>query len=267
MTYQKKEKRIVSISDAEDAKPTKSQTLVRGLDVIEAVASGHHTLAEIARATGMTYSTTHRFTTVLADRGYLRAVRGREFELGPKLIELGFQAHNRTDIVAIAHVFLHEFAQKDGDTVHLGRREGDEVVYLDKIQGNRPVEINSRIGGRRPLSRTGIGMALLIDSPEQEMRAVFASNQDRPPSIAQEDAFVDRMSDYVHGGYALDIGDDSPSIRCVAAPVRGPSGEIVAAISLSSAADYMSERRMQDLIPQVKAVARKVSAALGHRQD
>lgn len=256
----------MTTSDVDNAKPTRSRTLVRGLDVIEAVAAGHVSITEIARATSMTYSTTHRFTAVLVERGYLRILAGHEFELGSKLIELGFQAHNRTDIVAIARDYLTACAQSEADTMHLGRREGDEIVYLDKIHGNRPVEINSRIGGRRPLSRTGIGMALMIDTPQTELREIFASNQHREPTGASEEVFLARMKEYHAGGYALDLGDDTPSIRCVAAPVRGPTGKIIAAISLSSAADYMSGSRMQELIPKVKNLSQQISTAIGHRK-
>jgi len=254
----------VTIAESEGVKPAKSQTLVRGLDVIEAVASGSNSLAEIARATGMSYSTTHRFAQVLSERGYLRYSRGREFELGPKLIELGFQAHTQTDIVEIAHDYLHDLAQRSGDTVHLGCRDGEEVIYLDKIKGNRPVNVNSRIGGRRPMSRTGIGMALLLDSSLEELVEIFASNKVQGRVDGDEREFLLRMSEYAKGGYALDIGDDSPSIRCVAAPVRGPSGDIIAAISISSATEYMSDQRMQTLIPEVKLIAQKISAAVGH---
>ncbi|WP_138472217.1 IclR family transcriptional regulator [Poseidonocella sp. HB161398] len=244
---------------AED-RPQKSQTLVRGLDVIDAVAQGATSLADIARATGMTYSTTHRFAAVLAERGYLRAPRGREYELGPKLIELGFQAYGEMDIVRIAHPYLTALAEEGGATVHLGMRSGAEVVYLDKIQGNRPVEINSRIGGRRPLTRTGIGMALLLDSEAGELDEVIAGNG----GMAAPAAFRARMEEYREGGYALDLGDDSPAIRCVAAPVRDPLGRIAAAISLSSALTYMPEERIRELIPVVKAAAERISRAIGY---
>ncbi len=248
-----------------DGKPQKSQTLVRGLDVIDAVARGAGSLSEIANATGMTYSTTHRFTSVLMEHGYLRSSRSREFELGPKLIELGFLAHTQTDLVTVAHPYLFDLAQRDGDTVHLGRREGFEVVYLDKIQGNRPVEINSRIGGRRPLATTGIGMALLLQADELELHRVYEANLDRQRKPSTAETFLARIQGYRAGGYALDLGDDSPLIRCVAAPLLDPAGKIVAAISLSSATDYMSEERLQSLIPDVKALAAQISREIGFR--
>lgn len=247
---------------AED-KPQKSQTLVRGLDVLEAVARGASSLSDISKDTGMSYSTTHRFAAVLAERGFLRTPRNREYELGPKLIELGFKARGDMDIVRIAHPFLKALASEVGATVHLGIRSGPEVVYLDKIQGNRPVEINSQVGGRRPLTTTGIGMALMLDDDLVTLKEVLHLNRASEPRDEDPAIFLTRMEEYCAGGYALDLGDDSPMIRCVAAPVRDHMGRIVAAISASSAVAYLPEARMSELVPHVKSAADHISREIG----
>ncbi len=246
-----------------EEKPQKSQTLVRGLDVLEAVARGASSLSDISKDTGMSYSSTHRFAVVLAERGFLRTPRNREYELGPKLIELGFKARGQMDIVRIAHPFLTALANEVGATVHLGIRSESEVVYLDKIQGNRPVEINSRIGGRRPLTTTGIGMALMLDDDLASLTDVLQKNRTLEPRDEDPKTFLTRMEEYRSGGYALDLGDDSPMIRCVAAPLRDDMGRIIAAISASSAVAYMPEARMGELIPHVKATADRISRETG----
>jgi hypothetical protein len=75
-----------------DAAPTGTQTLLRGLGVVQAVAAGARDLKEIARRIGTTRSTTHRLASCLVDERYLRVVPQVGYLLGPKLIELGFQA-------------------------------------------------------------------------------------------------------------------------------------------------------------------------------
>ena len=71
------------------------------------------------------------------------------------------------------------------------------------------------------------------------------------------------MHEYVEGGYAFDLEDNEPSIRCVAAPVRDASGRIVAGISIASTVPYMPLEKMAELIPVVKQVAARLSAELG----
>lgn len=71
------------------------------------------------------------------------------------------------------------------------------------------------------------------------------------------------MQDYVAGGYAFDLEDNEPSIRCVAAPVRDASGQIVAGISIASTVPYMPLEKMAELIPVIKQAAAGISAELG----
>ena len=77
------------------------------------------------------------------------------------------------------------------------------------------------------------------------------------------EAFRERMRGYAAQGYAFDLEDNEPSIRCVAAPVRDASSGIVAAISVSSTVPYMSLERMDEMVPVVCDAAMRISAELG----
>ena len=72
-----------------------------------------------------------------------------------------------------------------------------------------------------------------------------------------------KLRDYAANGYAFDLEDNEPSIRCVAAPVRDASSGIVAAISVSSTVPYMSLERMNEMVDVVKDAAARISAELG----
>jgi DNA-binding IclR family transcriptional regulator len=81
-----------------------------------------------------------------------------------------------------------------------------------------------------------------------------------------ESEWVALMRRYAQAGYAYDLGEDAGAIRCVAAPIRDASTGIVAAISVSSAVEYMGDERMKTLIPVVKRIAQDISADLGARK-
>jgi DNA-binding IclR family transcriptional regulator len=72
------------------------------------------------------------------------------------------------------------------------------------------------------------------------------------------------MAEYVEAGRAFDLEENEDQIRCVAAPIRDARGQIVGAISVSSAAQYMSDARLQDLSASVTATAAAISRDLGH---
>lgn len=236
-----------------------SQTLVRGLDIIEAVAREPMTLTTLSARLALTRSTTHRLATSLVDRGYLVLTPRAGYRLGPKLLDLGSQAQRQADLVQVARARLEALAQASGDTVHLGIRSGDAALYLDKLPGSRRIEISSRIGERQPLTTTGLGKALLLDEPQAAWRALAAAEQ--PGRDHAE--FAARMTAYAAAGHAFDLEENEDRIRCVAAPIRGAGGAIRGAISVSSAAQYLDDDRMATLAEEVRATAAAISADLG----
>ncbi len=240
-----------------------SQTLMRGLDILEAVSEGVIDLADLARRTGMTYSTAHRILSALQSRHYVRRDPVRGYRLGRKMLELGYRAYSQVDLTQIAHPILEELARETADTVHLGYAEEDQVIYLDKIASRRAVEISSRIGGSKPLISTGIGKALLLDAPEEQWRRLYERTAHllRMPGTLED--WLQAMRHYAASGYSCDLGEDEQSIHCVAAPLRDSSGSIIAAISVSSTVEHMGPERVRELAPVVMEAARRISAELG----
>lgn len=244
--------------------PQRSQTLVRGLEIVDTVAEGPASIADIATTLGLTYSTVHRIVSVLVERRYLRITDTRAVALGPRLIELGFAAYTRVDLVRQARPWLEELSRRTRDTVHLARLEDGQVSYLDKLAGMRAVEISSRVGGRKPVIATGVGKALILDRAEDRLAELYDTDHHLMNHPIPKEAFLSRMRQYRAGDYTFDLGEDEASIRCVAAPLRDGTGRIVAAVSVSSTVEYMDEARMQALIPEVREIARQISADLGY---
>lgn len=256
--------------NANKGAPTGTQTLTRGLAILQAVAGGAHELMAISRTLGTTRSTTHRLASCLVQERYLRFSASTGYVLGPKLIELGFQAREEVSLTMVARPYLDELAEQTGDTIHLAFHDGDDVLYLDKIPGKKGLEMRSRIGQRMPIATTGVGKALMLGMTEAQWKDMYEKRNTvpnaYPPKLVQKHnwpEFRDRMRQYAKGGYAFDLEDNEPSIRCVAAPIYDAGQRIVAAISVSSTVPYMSLKRMQSLVDTVKKAASGISAELG----
>jgi len=240
-----------------------SQTLLRGLDVLEAVADGPITLADLAERLGMNRSTTHRLANALVDRRYLTFTPRSGYRFGPKLLELGYLAQEQADMVRLARPHLEALAAATEDTVHFGVLDSELALYLAKIPGRRRVEISSRVGDRHPLTSTGLGKALLLDSPPSTWERLFRTDDPDGRRAIGYDQWKSRMQGYAEAGYAFDLEENEDQIRCVAAPVRGAGGGIVGALSVSSAAQYMADERMKSLTEDVLETAHAISAELG----
>lgn len=241
-----------------------SQTLLRGLDVLEAVASGVNNLSELANFLKLNRSTAHRLAATLVERRYLTFSPQSGYGMGPKSIELGYQARMQLDVPRVARQHLEKLAAQTGDTVHLGVLDGTRALYLDKIPGGRRVEISSRVGELQPLRSTGLGKALLLDESEAGLKKFYRSENGNGQHYGvPESKWMLRMSEYARLGYTFDLEENEDRIRCVAAPVRDTTGRIKAAISVSSVAQYMDDERMQALTHDVRWTAEQISRELG----
>lgn len=246
-----------------------TQTLMNGLAVLQAVADGALTLADVVSATGLTRSTAHRLIQALRSARYLRDTMEGTLALGPALIELGFQARDQVSLRAVARPVMLDLAEEAKDTIHLAVEDNGECLYLDKIHGSRNVEIRSWPGVRMPLTYTGIGKALLLDSPER-WEDQFRLDRERMARQPQHDfsstrAFVNAMKTYAEQGFAYDLEENEPGIRCVAAPIHDATGAVAGAISVSAMTQVMPPRRMKSLGPVVRAAADRISLELGAR--
>lgn len=248
------------------AKDSGSQVLWRSLAVLEAVSAGADDLKAVTEAVGINRSTTHRLLSTLVKAGLLRRLNGKGYQLGPKLIELGFRAHEQAHLPTIARPHLEDLSAVTNDTVHLGVLEGDEVIYLDKVSGRRSLEMRSRIGQRMPAQCTSLGKALLSDKPLGLQRSCFSPDGVRTPASCQTvEAFVADIQSVRRDGVAFDMEENEPGIRCIAAPIRDARGAVVAAVSISSSLAHMGEDRLLALRAVIRSAADAISRELGWR--
>ena len=246
-----------------------TQTLMRGLALLECVADGIGDVKGISARLGTPRSTTHRMLNSLVAEGYLHHIPYRGYLLGPKLIRLGVIALEQRPLTAIARPHLERLAGITGDTVHLGVEEENQVLYLDKISGTRGLEMRSRIGNCKPIASTGVGKALLLGIPESRWRHLYdeaAADQARSgvlPMLASWPDYLEALRSYCRHGWVFDLEENEPGIRCIGAPIFDVRRKVVASVSVASAELYMPRERMEELGPVVLETARAISRDLG----
>ncbi len=241
-----------------------TQTLLRGLLLLEKVAEGVHDLKALSAALGLSRSTTHRILSALAKAGYLRHEPRKGYRLGPKLIRLGFKAYGQLHLPSLARPHLEALRDATRETVHLAVLEGSEVVYIDKVPGYRELQLASQIGSRFPAQSTALGKALLAWLPEEKSREAFIPGRRRTPrTLADWEQFREELRRVRERGYAVDLEENEPGVRCVAAPIFDVRGEVVAAVSVSTAAIYLDEARIPEVGQLVLEAANAISRELG----
>jgi IclR family acetate operon transcriptional repressor len=236
----------------------------KALMVLESLAQ-HSRVTDIAAATGLPKSTVHRILQSLISWGFARADGGGGYLPGPRILTLAGKVMSRFDPAQHARAALRDLRDGTGFTVHFAIRSGDEVVYVEKLEGRQPYQMKSRVGNSVPLHTTAIGKAILANLPADETEDIIGRAgliAVTPRSITDRDVLRAQLAASGARGFAVDDGENDPGICCVGAPVFDHTGVVMGGVSVSA---LMHDLRLDDeaLARQVIAAARDVSAALG----
>ncbi|MEV6394036.1 IclR family transcriptional regulator [Streptomyces sp. NPDC051907] len=220
---------------------------------------GSFRLTELSRRTGLTKTTAFRLCGELVRLGLLER-DAESYRLGGKLFELGSLVPRRQDLREAALPFLQDLFEATHETVHLGVREGHEVVYVERIHGHGALRLPSRIGGRLPLTCTGVGKALLAFSgaelAEEVLDAPLPSLT--PHSVTDPERLRTAIEQAQVAGLAYEEEEAALGVSCIAAPVF--DGAV--AVAALSVAVPRSRFRPAQLAPAVRTAALGLSRAL-----
>jgi len=221
-------------------------------------------LKQLAQETGLHPSTAHRILSAMTASGFVEREDPGLYGLGIRLLELGNLVKSRINIREAALQEMQKLHQLIGESVNLGVRQGDEIVYVERTSSGRAsVKVVHLVGTRAPLHTTAVGKLFLVEDGAQKVRD-YAKRTELPgftPSSLTSLQALERDLDRVRRhSVAFDNEEAEPGLRCVAAGVRDDTGELVAGISVSAPA----ERYKPDWATVVRDTAEAISRAIGY---
>jgi DNA-binding IclR family transcriptional regulator len=247
-----------------------SSAVDRALELLRVIceAPSPPRFSDIVATTGLPKSTANRLLGTLRKHGLIRTDdSGWSYVAGYGLLSLAKSTWDGLDIRSAASAELHQLLATVQETIHLAVVDGHEIIYVDKLESPETIRLFSAIGRRGPLYCTGIGKAILafMDSARQE--AIIGQLdfvRHAPRTITDAGTLRRALAEIRARGCAFDLGEHEEGIFCVAAPIFNFRAEPVAAISVTSTASRMGERRIcEQLQPLVIDAARRASRALG----
>jgi DNA-binding IclR family transcriptional regulator len=237
--------------------------LVRGVEILQAFrpAGGALSLSTLVQRTGLPKATVFRLVTILTELGLLEHEAGRGYGPAIGLFELGELVPAKRGLRETALPYMQDLYEATHQTVHLGVRDDLDVVYAEKIRGHRGVEVPSRVGGRLPLSCTGVGKALLAYSPPDVIDAVLGRPLRRLTdySITDPAVLAAELTQARRTGVTYEIEEAALGVACVATPVI-VDGTAVAALSVTCRA---ADIEKAGLASAVRAVGLAISRLMG----
>jgi DNA-binding IclR family transcriptional regulator len=259
-------------ADGDDSERYIVPALRRGLSVLRLFSRTRRvvTLPEIVRELGVPRATAFRLAHTLEADGYLqRTPHSNSFQLGLNVLSLGFEYLGSLDLLDIARPALEDLRDRLDLSVHMGVRDGTDVVYIVSLPSQHRLRSNVSVGTRSPAHANSIGRATLFDHSLDALRALYrgvrmAPYSEQTPTTVE--ALYQRLAEERQQGYVSWRSAIIPGIATVSAPIRDAEGRIAAALNIS---DYESLPIMEEQNGRVKdevlRTAAIVSQNLGYR--
>jgi DNA-binding IclR family transcriptional regulator len=224
-------------------------------------------VSDLVRTTGLSRPTAYRYLSELQEFGLIQAVpKQPSWQLGPKVIALAAMAGNWAILRRRARHAMEEFVREVGYTVHLGIRDGFEVVYVDKAESVQQLTISSVIGQRRDLSVTALGKCLVAFDSNARLPQMVADNGlpgRTVHSITDPEQWRTEIGKVRNQGFAFDLGECDEGAKCVAAPIFDAQGYAAAAVSLSVLVAGQTDIDLEGLSDKIRRLADEISISAG----
>lgn len=215
------------------------------LDILGQAGPEGLMLRELTAASGLNKGSIHRLLRALAHRGYAEQdPRDQRYRLGPAPLALAQSFRSAENLPVLFAPALAAISLRTRELVHLGRLEGTEVVYLDKVEPERTLRVWSRVGSRAPAARTSLGRALLAaDGVTGSGLAPYAASVGPALPLPRLQEIVEQTR---RRGWSEEIEENEVGIACVGVALTREEGHSVA-VSITGPLERMGEQRRTGL--------------------
>jgi DNA-binding IclR family transcriptional regulator len=248
-----------------------SVAVERALTMLETVAQSSEGLsnAEISRKLKIPKSSASYILRTLETRGYFaRDAESGKYRVGLKILSLSRGALGGIDVRGVALPIMRRLMQQTNLTCHLAVLDGSDAVYIEKVEPETFIRMDTWVGRRMRVHATSVGKAIVAHIPLEELEEILRKGgmeKRTPKTITTLPRLLKELEKVRDQGYAVDDEENNLGARCVAAPVFDNQGLIVASIGLSGTTQQVSPQTMPHIIQALKDTARHISMGMGYR--
>lgn len=242
----------------------------RALTILELLAEKREglTTSDLSRRARIPKSSTSYLLRTLVARGYVRRHDDGHHTLGVRLLSLGGLAMQGMELREAALPHLRYVVERTRFDAHLAILDHGDAVYIERVEGPGFIKMATWVGRRMVPHITAVGKALICQLDEAEVKALFERNHVKAvtaKTITTLPKLLAELAETRRRGYAVDDEESSERVRCAAAPVMAPNGDVVAAIGISGTVGQISDEHLVRVGSVVRAAALKLSGQLGTR--
>ncbi|MNN11063.1 Pca regulon regulatory protein [compost metagenome] len=243
-------------------------SLARGLAVVQAFQERkrHLTIAQISHRTEIPRAAVRRCLHTLIKLGYA-TTDGRTYSLLPKVLTLGHAYLSSTPLAVSAQPYLDRMSDQLHEACNMATLEGDDILYIARSATvQRLISVDLSVGGRLPAYCTSMGRILLaaLDDATLHEYLEHADLQAKTSrTIHDPVALLECLQQVRQQGWCVVDQELEQGLRSIAVPVYDASGQVLAALNVSTHAGRVSRTELeQRFLPIMLAASRDLSAQL-----
>lgn len=248
-----------------------TQSVMRALGILSCFSNEQPELRVIdfANMLNLTQSNVSRLLTTMVSLGYVvKDETTGHYRLGAEIVTLGGIALNHYEIRKQALPELYEIEKKTGLDTNLAILDHGTAFYLAHVDSYDSPRLYTYIGRRNPLHCTAMGKAFLAYMDPAEAEALLADNplhQYTEKTITDKDKLMTHLEQYRRSGYVVEEEELALGRACIAVPIMGRTGKVVAAMSISGSLSKVNlKEREKELAYILIEMADRVSTKMGH---
>ena len=247
--------------------PTGTQAIDRAAQLLTLVLDSDEPIGvgDLAHAADLPKSTASRLVSSLERHGLVRrnGARGK-VQAGPAILRFAHRGVVDRNVVELAQAPLEALGEHTGETINLGVPGARGVEHLAQVDSVHFLGTGQWVGRAVDYHTTAIGKILVAygaaELPAGRLRRTA-------PGTIVDRALLDAELEQIRReAFAAAIDELEPGLTALAAPVHGPTGDVIAALSVSGPTFRLGPERIADIKPVLTTQAETLSARLGHRQ-
>jgi IclR family KDG regulon transcriptional repressor len=250
-----------------DASEYNVRAVERAIQILDCFDDEHpeRGVSEIALAVDLHKATAHRIIVTLFNNGYLERTQDEKYRLGLKLANLGSKVIRRMDLRSEALPYMTQLVERWGETCDIGIFDQGEVFYIEVLQGNHALTIAAKVGQRLPAHCTASGRLFLAHLSPQELDDVLSKPltryTDKTPTSPDE--IRQQLEQIRQQGFSMDDEEFEAGIRAVSAPVYNHEGTMIAAMSIPTPTNRITDEIFTQITEDLLEAAQAVSRCMG----
>jgi IclR family transcriptional regulator, acetate operon repressor len=256
------------LRDAPSTRTEPESATLRAFSLLELIAAADEppTLEELTRTSGLPKPSVYRILHLLMRGGLVeREISAKRYIVGPRVAGLSLAVQMRSPLRRARHAILSRLVEEIGETVNFTMLDGNEAVYVDRVETSAVVRLHMKIGSRVPLHCTASGKLFLAHLPADATRRLLRAaplKRYTERTITTVDALEREFTKIRTSGIGTDSGEFLDGSVCLAVPVVDPRGRVCAAVAVHGPAPRMTLRKGYSFLPQMRRAAAAIAATL-----